>query len=276
MYHINLGLVMAVIFSVTFANAQAQQNVLAIVGNKKITTEEFKKRYDEIKQKTINAPEARVFLEDLIRYEIGLQQAKIENIEKDPMYIERMNQELYKVLLERKLGASVEKIKVSESDMVSYYKKNPEIRTRHILIEFKADAKPEEKAIAKKRGQEILDKVKVSKRPFEELVKLYTDDTLSKQSGGDIGYQSRVTVVPPYYEAALKMKDGEVRGLIETRYGFHIIKRIDTRSYSQANKQQVRAAVYDEKRRELFDAYFKNLKRKYKIRVNDELIEKFE
>ncbi len=247
--------------------------VVAQVGSHKITLAEFNQKYDEVKTQTINPPAKNVFLEDLIRFEVGVQEAEKMKLQDDPIVKERIKQEIYKVLIEKEIGAKVQAIKVDESDMKEYYKKNPEVRTSHILIEFKPDATQEQKNIAKKRAEEIYGEVKKSKRPFEELVKLYSDDPLSKQSGGDVGWQSRVTLVPIYYETAYKMQVGEIRGLIETQFGFHIIKLTGKRSYENANKRQLRAAVFDDKRRLLFNEYFDKLKKTYNITINAKTIQ---
>lgn len=247
----------------------AQAQTVATVGSKTITLDEFKKRYEEVKKASINPPAADLFLEDLIRYEVGVQEAEKLNVQNDPIVKERFRQEMYKALVEKAIGEKVNAIRVNESEMKKYYEKNPDLRTSHILIEFKLDANNEEKEIARKRANEILADVKSSKRDFAELAKLYSDDVISKDRGGDIDYQNRVTLVPTYYDAALKMKVGEIRGLIETRYGFHIIKLTGRRAYSNVtDKRPIRAAVFDEKRKEIFDAYFKNLKGRYKIKEN--------
>lgn len=244
------------------------QTVVATVGEKKITLEDFNKRYQEVKDKTLNPPSKELFLEDLVRYEIGVQEAQKKNLQNDPIVAERIRQELYKGLIEKELGDAINKIEVKEDEMKEYYKKNPEVRTSHILIEVKPGATEKERAAAKKRADEIYDEVKKSKRPFEELVNLYTDDTASKGTGGDIGFQTPLTVVPEYYRVAEKMKVGEVRGLIETKLGFHIIKLTAKNSYEQSVKQRVRAAVFDEKRKKLFDDYFAKLKSKYPVKLS--------
>ncbi len=156
--------------------------------------------------------------------------------------------------------------------MEAWYKNNPELRTSHILIEYKPGATPAQIAEAKKRATEIFDEVKKSKRPFEELVKLYSDDALSKQAGGDVGWQSKVTLVPSYYEAAVAMKVGDIKGLVESQFGFHIIKLTGRRSFENANKRQIRAAVFDEKRRVIFNEYFEKLKKSYTIKENKNAI----
>lgn len=262
--------ILLILSSVSFA--QKKDDVVATVGNKKITVDDFNKKFNEVKAMTVNPPTKAQFLEDLVRYEMGVQEAEKRELGKDPLVQERMKQELYKALLEKELGQKVQKIQVSDRDMENYYKANPELRTSHILIEFKAGATPQQIAEAKKRATEILEEVKKSKRPFEELVKLYSDDPLSKQAGGDVGWQSRVTLVPAYYDTAMAMKVGEVKGLIETQFGFHIIKLTGRRSFENANKKQIRAAVFDEKRKDLFNAYFNTLKKSYPVKTNPSVL----
>lgn len=255
-----------------FAQANKDEPV-AVVGTKKITLEEFNKKFADVRNMAVNPPTKQQFLEDLVRYELGLQEAEKRNLEKDPIVQDRMKQELYKALLEKELSDRVNKITVNDKEMEAYYKKNPEIRSSHILIELKPGATPEQRAEAKKRASEIYEEVKKSKRPFEELVRLYSDDVMTKQTGGDVGYQSRVTLVPSFYESILAMKVGEIRGLIDTPYGFHIVKVTGRRSYDNSNKRQLRAAVFDDKRKDIFNEYFDKLKKNYKIQTNQSLIQ---
>lgn len=248
-------------------SANAADDVVAKVGNKTITLSEFNSRYEDVLKQAINPPSKETFLEDLIRYEMGVQEAEKRGLQNDPVVRERIHQEMYKGLIEKEIGDKIKAIKVTEAEMKAYYAKNPEIKTSHILIEFKPDATPQQKEAAKKRAEEIYKEVKKSKRPFEELVALYTDDVLSKRSGGDVGWQSSVTLVPNYYQAALKLRVGQITGLVETQYGYHIIKLTGKRSYQDANKRQIRAAVFDEKRKVLFDHYFAQLKKKYPTQI---------
>lgn len=268
------SLIGAVVFSasLSFAEKGGGSDTLATVGSQKITLEDFNKKYNEVKTQSVNPPPKNVFLEDMVRYEVGVQEAEKRGLEKDPIVIDRLHQEMYKALLEKDIGQKVQKIQVTEPEMKTWYKNNPEIRTSHILIEFKPGSTPEQVAEAKKRATEIYDEVKKSKRPFEELVKLYSDDPLSKQAGGDVGWQSRVTLVPSYYDAILGMKVGDIKGLIETQFGFHIIKVTGRRTFDDANKREVRASVFDEKRKQIFNEYFDKLKKQYSIKENTSLL----
>lgn len=273
-FQVLVSLFVALLFSGSLSLAQqSKDGAVAIVGNKTITISEFNKKYTEVKNQTVNPPTKEQFLEDLVRYEIGLQEAEKRKLGNDPIVQDRMRQELYKALLEKDLGDKVQKISVSDKEMEAYYKKNPEIRTSHILIEVKPGATAEQRAEAKKRALEIVAEVKKSKRPFEELVKLFTDDPLSKQTGGDVGWQSRISLVPSYYDTIIKMSVGEISNLVETPFGFHVIKVTGRRSFENANKRQIRTAVFDEKRKDVFNEYFDNLKKSTKIQMNKKLIE---
>lgn len=272
------GLFLALIFTVLFSqNSMAQKGneVIATVGNKKITLDEFNKKYTEVlTQVSVNPPSKKLFLEDLVRYEMGVQEAKKANLDKNPLVIDRINQELYKGLLEKELGKRVQDIKVSDAEMKSWYAKNPQIRLSVIIIEAKPGATDAQRAEAKKRAGEILAEVKKSKRTFEELARLYSDDILTKNVGGDVGWQSRITLNPAYYDAAAKLKLNEISSsLVETAFGYQIIKLTGKRSYEEAPKREIRMAVFDEKRKVIFDNYFAGLKKSYNISTNPKLVE---
>ncbi len=256
-------------------SAQSGAQVVATVGNKKITLDEFNKKYSELtSQVLVNPPTKKTFLEDLVRYEVGVQEAKKRGLDKDPIVLDRFNQEMYKALLEKELGKKVQENSVSETEMKAWYAKNPQIRLSDILIEIKPGASPEQRAEAKKRATEILSEIKKSKRPFEELVRLYSDDSTTKNLGGDVGWQSRITLVPTYYDAAIALKVGEVTpNLVETPFGFHILKLTGKRGYEEATKREIRMAVFDDKRKAVFDEFFNRTKKQYQINVNSKLVE---
>ena len=258
----------------SFGALTARAQTLATVGQTKITVEEFKRRLAEVKGKVVAPPSPEEFLEDLIRFKMGLLEAERQKLAQDPMVKERFEQVLYNSLLEKELGPPVEKISVKEQDLKEFYKTNPELHLAHIVIDVKPDATDEERTIARKRAEANLDEIKKSKRPFEELVKLYSDDVPTKESGGDLGYQTRATLLPDIYDIAVKMKDGEIKGLIETKSGYHILKLIDRRNYDLADKRQIRTTLIDKKRQGLFDEYFAKLKRQpaFKVEINKEAL----
>ncbi len=106
-----------------------------------------------------------------------------------------------------------------------------QVGARHILIMHNESMqKPESitrtRAEARARAQGILLEIRGG-APFEEMVKKYTDEPGGADRGGDLGVFDRATMVKPFADAAFALKVGEVSEVIETKYGYHIIKRTE-------------------------------------------------
>ncbi len=251
-----------------------QKRSIASVNKKSITFGTFQREYKKIVDETINPPNENRFLDDLIQFEMGAQEAEKKNIAANFKVQKEMDKLLYRWLVEKDLGQKVQQIKVSAAEMKRYYNKNPEIRTSHIFIELNPEATQVQKAATKKRAMQIYSAVKKSKRSFEELVKLYTDDVLTRETGGDLGWQSSNIMIPAYYNAAIRQSVGKIASLVETQYGFHILKLTGKNSYKNARKEYIRLAIFEQKRKKIFDAYFDQLQKSYKIRRNLALLPK--
>ena len=104
-----------------------------------------------------------------------------------------------------------------------------EIGARHILVMHAgSQAKPEEvtrtKEEARTRAAEALRKLREG-ADFTEMVVEYSDEPGAAERGGDLGMFRREVMVENFSDAAFVLKVGEVSELVETAYGFHIIKR---------------------------------------------------
>jgi peptidyl-prolyl cis-trans isomerase NIMA-interacting 1 len=100
----------------------------------------------------------------------------------------------------------------------------------HILVAYKgAERAPKtvtrSKDDAKKRATEVLGKLKEGKSTFEDLVKQYTDDEISKAANGAVGNFERNAMPPAFADATFAMKVGDLSEVVETPQGFHLIKR---------------------------------------------------
>ena len=254
--------------SIYFFFSVSQAQVLAKVGNKEITLKEFEEKYALLKNQVIEMPDKKKFLDDLIGYEVGVQEAQKRGLDQDPAIRERLRQELYKGFIEKELAPKTIKITANETEMKSYYNRNPELRASQIMIEVRPDATAEQKKEARKRAQEIFETVRKSQRKFEDLVKVYSDDPFSSKSGGDIGWQTRLTLYPSIYSSVSKLSVGQISQSIETPFGFFIVKLTAKKTYNDADRAMLRLAVQEEKKKALFDQFIMNLRNKYKIQVN--------
>lgn len=242
--------------------------VVAKVGSKEITAQMLNERHESLQDQMIEVPDKKTLLEDLINYEVGLQEAQKRGLENDPAIKDRMQQELYKGFVEKELGPKVAKVDASESEMKDYYQKYPEIRTSHIMVEIRPDATAEQKKEAYSRAKEINENVKKSNRKFEDLVKIYSDDVMSNKNGGDIGWQTRLTHHPALYRAAVQLRVGQTSNIVETPYGYFIIKLTGKKAFAEADRSVLRLAVQEEKKKKMYDQFIQGLRGKYKIQVN--------
>ncbi len=267
---------LSILILVGLSAFSASAQVVAKVGNQTITLKEFQSEYKRAKDNMLAlpyAPSPKQFLEDMIRFKIGLQEARKKQITKRPDVRLKMEQELYKALLEVELAKQVEAIRIKKSEVSQFYKKFPNIRTSHILIRYPIGATPAQISEAQNRTNKIYNDVMKSKRPFFELVQLYSEDEITKPTGGDMGFQSIINLHPAYYQTANQLKVGATSKPVRSKFGFHIIRKTGVQSFKNADKNQIRIGLFDQKRRDIVDRYFINLKKKYPISVNDSLIQ---
>ncbi|NWG86870.1 MAG: SurA N-terminal domain-containing protein [Hydrogenophilaceae bacterium] len=117
-------------------------------------------------------------------------------------------------------------------------------RASHILIQAGPDANS--KAAAKAKAEKVLQEVKAKPARFAELAKQYSDDPGSAARGGDLGNFTRDMMVKPFADAAFQMKAGEISGLIETQFGYHIIRLDGIREGALVPFDQVKAEIMRE------------------------------
>lgn len=95
-----------------------------------------------------------------------------------------------------------------------------ERRASHILIGSEKLGKDKAKA----RAEELLKEIQKTPAVFAELAKKNSDDPGSASKGGDLGFFGRGMMVKPFEEATYQLKEGEISGVVESDFGFHIIK----------------------------------------------------
>jgi hypothetical protein len=103
-----------------------------------------------------------------------------------------------------------------------------EITASHILISYQGaerSSATRTKDEAKKLAEEVLAKASAPGADFAALAREYSDEPGAKERGGDLGAFKKGAMAPAFEEAAFKLKVGEISGVVETSFGFHIIKR---------------------------------------------------
>ena len=101
-------------------------------------------------------------------------------------------------------------------------------KARHILIRVAADASSSDRAAAKKKIESIQARLKAGE-PFDSLAKELSDDQATAVKGGELGWFRKGVMVPAFDQAVFAMSKGEVSGIVESQFGYHLIKLEDVR-----------------------------------------------
>jgi len=161
------------------------------------------------------------------------------------------------------------KITVTDEDIKKYYDGNPDkfkkeaqLRVSHILCGIAAGASDEVKQKAKDKAADLLKKLKAG----EDFAKVAEKNSTcpSSAQGGDLGFFGKGEMVPPFEEAAFALKQGETSGVVETEFGYHIIKLTDTKkaetvSFEDA-KERIRTLLKSQRKQEALTSELSRLK----------------
>ncbi len=159
-------------------------------------------------------------------------------------------------------------IKVDDAEIKKFYDENAskfqgneQRRASHILIGFGVNATPEQKQQAKAKAEAILAQVKKDPSKFEQLAVKNSQDPGSAVKGGDLGSFGRGAMVKPFEDAAFSMKVNEVSNLVESEFGFHIIKVTEITGQSSdfnSLKPQIKAELIYQKAQTAFTEQAEN------------------
>ena len=216
----------------------------------KIEDKEVNKQFDIVKKRFPNENEYKAALQKM-----GISEAELKSQIKEGMAIQQFIDDYL-----------VQKVKVSEAEVKDFYENNPDmfkqheqIKGSHILIKFDIQADKSTKDQANKKIKKIQKKLEAGE-DFTSLAKEFSEGP-SNIKGGDIGYFNRGQMVKPFEDAAFKLKPGEVSDIVETRFGYHLIKVVDKKSESVVNYENVKDKIVQ---------YLKQAKKREVIKVDVE------
>lgn len=137
---------------------------------------------------------------------------------------------------------------VTDKEIQDYYEANkdkftePEqVKARHILIKSAQNASEEEKTVAKNKIDAILKEIHDG-GDFAELAKKDSECPSAPQ-GGDLGFFSRGQMVKPFEDVAFALQPGQVSDVVETEFGYHIIRVDEKKPGKQLNLEEVQERI---------------------------------
>lgn len=139
-------------------------------------------------------------------------------------------------------------VSVSDEEIKKFYDENssqlqepPQVRASHILIGVESTATDEEKKKAREKAEALLKEIKEGK-DFAEVAK--SDSTCpSKTQGGDLGFFGKGQMVAQFEQAAFGMKVGDISDIVETQFGYHIIKVTDKKDGEAPKLEELRDKI---------------------------------
>jgi peptidyl-prolyl cis-trans isomerase C len=181
---------------------------------------------------------AQLGSDDVFKQMLAARKQTVEGLRAD----QRTDLAVRKMLTE----ALKDKVTPTPEEISTFYQQNlnrlkqPEqVRASHILVSVPQGADEATKAKNKAKAADILKQVKAGK-DFAALAKEHSQDPGSAVNGGDLGYFPQGQMVPAFDETAFKLAPGAVSDLVETQFGFHIIKVVDKKAAHTMSLDEVR------------------------------------
>jgi parvulin-like peptidyl-prolyl isomerase len=168
-------------------------------------------------------------------------------------------------------------IPIADSQLQALYQQRKaefeEVRIRHILLRTVSSIlggspnpthPPLAEAEARKKLEDLRTQI-LAGADFAQLARDHSDDLATAQAGGEMGYITRQSVLPPVVAAAYGLKPGQVSEVVVTPYGLELIQAEDKRTKSL---EQVKSALETQIRQLKFEELFGELQKKYKVEVD--------
>jgi peptidyl-prolyl cis-trans isomerase D len=171
----------------------------------------------------------------------------------DTMYRTREQAQIEYVVLD---ATSLKGTQAVNADEVrAYYDQNTarftsaeERQASHILIKSDSTQPPDKRATAKAQAEKLLVDARKSPEQFAALAKQYSQDEGSAKEGGDLGFFGRQAMVKPFEDTVYAMKAGEISNVVETDFGYHIIKLTGTKGGEKQPFDTVKSTIESELR----------------------------
>jgi peptidyl-prolyl cis-trans isomerase C len=239
---------------------QAEENLIS----RTLLQQEIEKEGIKVPQEEIDARMAEV------RANFGSEQELTDRLAMMGMTLETLEHEMGTGLaVEELIARHAPTQEVTDSEVRAYYDDNTarfqqpdRVQASHILIKVEADDSEATKALARKEAEEVLAQLHQG-ADFAEMAREHSACP-SSQNGGDLGFFQRGQMVKPFEDAAFAMDVGEISGIVETQFGYHIIKvtgREDGRTipFDEA-KDNIRAMLDGQRKQAAMKTYTDQLR----------------
>lgn len=209
------------------APAAVTDPVLISIAGEDISRSEFERvfRKNNYKDSATDEKSVREYLELYINYKLKVKEAETEKMDTSATFVTELSgyrkQLAQPYLTDRDVSENLLK--------EAYDRLKKDVHAAHILLQLKQDALPKDTLIAYNRIMRMREMIKKG-ADFNKMARDSSEDPSAKENGGDLGYFTGMQMVYPFETAAFGLKDGEISMPVRTRFGYHLIKKIDERA----------------------------------------------
>lgn len=192
--------------------------------------------------------------------------------------LEKIRGELRKQLAIEKMieNEVTPQVTVNDQDVKNFYDQNPaqfqqpeQFRASHILLMVPQDATPEQKKETRAKIDDLAKQIAAG-ADFAELAKAHSQDGSASQ-GGDLNYFARGQMVEPFQKAVESLEVGQVSGVVETQFGFHLVKLTDKKAGRTVPLAEVNKKIADylvmQQRQQRANGFVESLRARSKVEI---------
>lgn len=265
-------------------SSKPPETVLVNFRGGEITLEEFNKAWGDPDNRNKYKTKEKL-LENMVKERILVQKAQEIGLEEDENVSSQIKAAIEQIKKEREEKIKIntqqplidaatkveiyDKVKLSEEEIEEYYKENKEdfikdkeYHLRHILVE------------TQEKAEAVLEKIRGG-ADFAELAKERSIGP-SGEKGGDLGFITRGMTIKPFEDAAFTLKPGEISEVVETEFGYHIIKLDEISPERQKtleeSKIEIEYILLPEKQQDAFTKWLSSLGDEYNVQIKEELL----
>jgi peptidyl-prolyl cis-trans isomerase C len=234
----------------------------------------------EARARKVTVPDADVKQQiDQVRKQFPSEEAFAKEMAANGSSLDRLQKDIARRLQITKLidAELAGKVTIADKDVSAFYEQNAEhfkegeaVRASHILVSVAKEANAAQKQEARAKAETLLKKVRAG-ADFAGVAKTDSQDPGSAPKGGDLGFFTRGEMDPTFEAAAFNLKPGAISAVVETPFGFHIIKQHEQRPGRTKPLAEVSNQIADflrsQQSEEKTTAFIEQLKAKAKIEI---------
>ena len=261
--------------SIIFSSEPLNDNmVIATVNSVPIHKSELDRLIMEYQRRAgkqqVTSEEKKKILENLVTRQLILQQPEMQVLKNDPAIKAQVNRYEENLIVSRYITDRISAaVNLSDEDLRNYYQQHadqfsvsPKIEASVILLKTREAAER-----AHRKLQQGSD--------FAELAKEVSIDLPSAQKGGSLGVVEREEVFPEIWRALIRLQEGQISEIVQTKYGYNIVKLtkvVSPESVKPFNevKDEIKRSLFPKKRETVYGEMAKRLKNGAEIMVFDD------